>query len=131
MKWTFDAEADAVYVWLADARPVQQVELGDGTIVDLDEAGGVIGIEILSFHAGWDPRFVAEQLSLNESDAVDLQFLATYPFGPPTSSRRRPTGSRQRSSPTLQAHESHAALGGRPVSTESSTLQGDELQLSA
>lgn len=130
MRWSFDAEADAVYVWLSDAPPTEQIELSDGTVVDLDEAGAVRGIEVLSFHTGWDPVFVAEELSLGEEDAVDLQFLATYPFGAPSSTSRNRPPSRQRSNPALRAHESLTAVRARPAATESSTLQADELLLS-
>lgn len=130
MRWTFDAESDAVYVWLSDAPAVNQVEVSDGTIADLDEHGAVRGLEIVSFHAGWDPTLVVEELSLDEDTAAVLLFLATYPFVPPRSSRRLATPRRSQS-PVLEAHESAGGLAARSVATGSSNLPSHELQFSA
>lgn len=48
--YTYDEEADALYILLApedDAAIASTVELGETLHVDLDENGGVVGIEIL------------------------------------------------------------------------------------
>ncbi|MBU2602855.1 MAG: DUF2283 domain-containing protein [Actinobacteria bacterium] len=47
MKVRFDEEADALYVRLGDSRIVESEELRPGLIVDLDEQGEVVGLEIL------------------------------------------------------------------------------------
>jgi len=50
MKITYDADADAMYIYL-EGKPGQVVkrtqELGDGIAVDYTSADGVYGIEIL------------------------------------------------------------------------------------
>ena len=50
MKITYDAEADAMYIYL-EGRPGEAVnrtqELGDGIAVDYTGADGIYGIEIL------------------------------------------------------------------------------------
>jgi len=50
MKITYDAEADAVYIYL-EGKPGEVVnrtqELGDGIAVDYTIGGGIYGIEIL------------------------------------------------------------------------------------
>lgn len=50
MKITYDAEADAMYIYL-QGKPGEKVdhtqELGSGIAVDYDAAGVVFGIEIL------------------------------------------------------------------------------------
>jgi uncharacterized protein YuzE len=43
----FDEQADALYVRLADSSIVESEELRPGLIVDLDERGEVMGLEIL------------------------------------------------------------------------------------
>ncbi|MFA5889541.1 MAG: DUF2283 domain-containing protein [Actinomycetota bacterium] len=48
--YTYDEEADALYVLLAsDPEPAvhRTVEVSDRLHVDLDEAGGLVGVEIL------------------------------------------------------------------------------------
>jgi len=47
MKSRYDAEADALYVQLAEARVVGSEEVRPGIVLDLDDAGRVVGIEIL------------------------------------------------------------------------------------
>ncbi|MBI4287875.1 MAG: DUF2283 domain-containing protein [Chloroflexi bacterium] len=47
MKLTVDPEADALYLKLKEGKVAKTEELADGIIVDLDEAGAVLGIEVL------------------------------------------------------------------------------------
>jgi uncharacterized protein YuzE len=47
MKSRYDAEADALYVQLADARITGSEEVRPGIVLDFDTAGRVVGIEIL------------------------------------------------------------------------------------
>jgi uncharacterized protein YuzE len=44
---TYDSEADALYIRLADGQRDRTVEFDDSHYVDLDAAGNAIGIEIL------------------------------------------------------------------------------------
>ncbi len=47
MRVEYDSKADAMYVWLRRARYEISEELADNVIMDLDESGRIIGIEIL------------------------------------------------------------------------------------
>ena len=47
MKITYDKEADAMYVELTDKKFSKCKEIDKNTILDLDEEGNVIGIELL------------------------------------------------------------------------------------
>lgn len=47
MRVRFDARADALHVRLGDSNVVESEELRPGLIVDLDERGEVVGLEIL------------------------------------------------------------------------------------
>ncbi|MEM1556711.1 MAG: DUF2283 domain-containing protein [Candidatus Bathyarchaeia archaeon] len=45
----YEPDADALYVWIREGRVVDSDEVSDGVIVDYDEDGNVLGIEILEF----------------------------------------------------------------------------------
>ena len=80
MKITYDAEADAMYIYL-QGKPGQVVnhtqELGDGIAVDYASADGIYGIEILDaserlgFASGC-PEVSLEQLVYKGARSLDL-----------------------------------------------------------
>ncbi|MEX2246693.1 MAG: DUF2283 domain-containing protein [Dehalococcoidia bacterium] len=43
----YDRQADAIYIRLRDVEPTTTRELDDHVIVDLDESGKMVGIELL------------------------------------------------------------------------------------
>lgn len=45
---TYDPEADAIYIPLSDARPVEAEEVAPNVILDFDAENRVVGIEVLS-----------------------------------------------------------------------------------
>ena len=47
MKIEYDREVDAVYISLQQKEVAKTIELSDVVNVDLDEAGNLIGIEVL------------------------------------------------------------------------------------
>ncbi|MCD4766006.1 MAG: DUF2283 domain-containing protein [Methanosarcinales archaeon] len=47
MKIEYDREVDAVYISLQQKEVAKTIELSDVVKVDLDEAGNLIGIEVL------------------------------------------------------------------------------------
>ncbi len=48
MKLTYDPQADALYLRITDAEIDDTIEEEDGTIIDYDLSGKIVGIEILS-----------------------------------------------------------------------------------
>ncbi len=48
MKITFDKEADAVYIELNSGEFSSNKKIDDDTIIDLDEKGNILGIELLN-----------------------------------------------------------------------------------
>ena len=52
MKFEYDKQADAAYIYLddsiADGQAEKTIELNDNVIVDFDKDGKLLGIEILS-----------------------------------------------------------------------------------
>lgn len=47
MKMKSDREADALYLTLSDARAAESEEVAPGIVVDYDENGQAVGIEML------------------------------------------------------------------------------------
>jgi len=49
---TYDASADAIAIWFAPdgVRPVESEEVAPGLVLDYDEGGRVIGVELLNVH---------------------------------------------------------------------------------
>lgn len=48
MKFEYDPSADALYVRLGEAKILESEQVQPGIILDFDEAGKVVGIEVLS-----------------------------------------------------------------------------------
>ena len=47
MKTSYDAEADALYVRFVDAPVIESEELRPGLVLDFDQEGRIVGIEVL------------------------------------------------------------------------------------
>jgi uncharacterized protein YuzE len=48
MKIEYDPVVDALYVRLGEAKIIESEQVQSGVILDFDESGSVIGVEILS-----------------------------------------------------------------------------------
>lgn len=50
---TYDAKADALAVWFAPdgVRPVESEQVAPGLVLDYDESGRVVGVELLNVQA--------------------------------------------------------------------------------
>ena len=48
MRIEYDNEADALYILLKDATPVNAKDVGTGVTVDFDEQCHIVGLEVLS-----------------------------------------------------------------------------------
>lgn len=66
MRVTFDQEADALYVRLDKSHVGETEEIRPGVMIDLDERGEVVGLEVL--RAG-------ERLSLAELKRMEFELL--------------------------------------------------------
>jgi uncharacterized protein YuzE len=66
MKIKIDKESDALYFRLDDDDIIESEEVEPGIILDFDENGRVIGIEILSLST----RFAPEKLRLLQFETV-------------------------------------------------------------
>ena len=60
MKVSYDRQADALSIVLRDVPVADTDEYGPGLILDLDEAGEVIAIEVLDASRKTDPNVFVE-----------------------------------------------------------------------
>ena len=47
LRWVFDAETGALHVRRSDAPIIESEQIKPGIVLDYDEAGDVVGIEVL------------------------------------------------------------------------------------
>ena len=48
MKITYDKKSDAVYIYVSEAKVAKTIPVNENVIVDLDRAGKLVGVEVLS-----------------------------------------------------------------------------------
>ena len=65
MKILYDKGADALYLRLKTGRVSKTVKMKDRVIVDVDKAGGVLGVEILG---------VSKQISKKSLESIEVGF---------------------------------------------------------
>lgn len=64
MRLSIDAEAEALYLKLREGKVGSSKEVWDGVILDLDEAGEVLGVEIL---------WLSRRISLEATGTLNLE----------------------------------------------------------
>jgi uncharacterized protein YuzE len=71
-----DEKTDALYIYLDDGRPAATRQIEQGTIVDLDAAGRLIGIEVICRHRAWPVEQILVSYAVSEADETRLRQLA-------------------------------------------------------
>jgi uncharacterized protein YuzE len=69
---TLDLDADALYIRLTDDEVTRTVQVDKGTLVDLDPAGAVVGIEIIQPARTWPLEEILGRFGVSEHDAREL-----------------------------------------------------------
>jgi uncharacterized protein YuzE len=82
IRWTFDANADAFYVYLGEGSIASQLELDEGFIADLDADGAVVGVEIIGGMRALDVNGL-EALGVPEIGLTMMVVLAAQRFPSP------------------------------------------------
>lgn len=78
MRFQYDTSADALYIYLREREHVARtVEIDGSTNVDLDEDGGLLGIEVLAPGTLWPLEQVLYRHPLDLGDVRAL--MAAYP----------------------------------------------------
>jgi uncharacterized protein YuzE len=71
-----DEKTDALYIYLDDGRPAATRQIEQGTIVDLDADGRLIGIEVICRHRAWSVEEILGSYAVSEADETRLRQLA-------------------------------------------------------
>lgn len=77
MHQAYDADAGALYVTLTPGDIARTIAIDDATNVDLDGAGVLLGIEVLTPGSPWPLAAILRQYQVSEQDAAML--MACYP----------------------------------------------------
>ena len=82
MHYTYDPQADALYIYLRDDLDVvKTIEIDDRRNVDLDADDKVIGVEVLSPGAGFPVHDLIDRFELMSFKEF-LESVASTPFKP-------------------------------------------------
>ena len=86
MQLKYDLTAGALYIKLSDAKIARTVEAGDNAAVDLDAAGGLVGIEVIAAAYPWPLDDILTRYAIPAGEVAQIRnYLG--PLG--TSSARR------------------------------------------
>lgn len=77
VSYKYDAAADALYIKLSDAAITTTEVIDDGTNVDLERHGDVVGIEVLNPARPWPLHWILGRFDISNEDAVML--MTAYP----------------------------------------------------
>jgi uncharacterized protein YuzE len=79
IRQSYDLDADALYVKLTDQKVAHTAEVDEGTLVDLDADGNVVGIEVLQPQRRWPLDEILNAFRVSPGQAHELR---TYFFQP-------------------------------------------------
>jgi uncharacterized protein YuzE len=85
MRLKYDLNVGALYIRLTDRTVAQTRDLGDNTSVDLDDAGDVVGIEVISIVRPWALDDILREYKLPAAEVAQLRayFQPTATGSPP------------------------------------------------
>lgn len=69
---TYDVDADALYIELDNRAVARTVQIDSGTLVDLDDAGHVLGIEVIHPQRRWPLSAIIERFGITAESAREL-----------------------------------------------------------
>ena len=79
MALEYDLDAGVLYIRLADGKVARTRELDDNTFIDVDDAGNVLGVEVIAIRYPWA---LAEVLQMDGITASAKAQMLAY-FAPP------------------------------------------------
>lgn len=85
MKFQYDQEADALMISIRDGLVARTEMIDSGTLLDLDEHGALLGIEVIRPARDWPLDEILDQYEVSETDSQALKALrkaedSRYPF---------------------------------------------------
>jgi uncharacterized protein YuzE len=79
IKQSYDLDADALYIELADRKVARTVEIDSGTLVNLDFADRVVGIEVIRTRRAWPLEEILMRFRVPEGQARELRAYFPQP----------------------------------------------------
>ncbi len=76
---SYDLDADALYIDLAEGQAARCAQVDAGTLVDLDSAGNVLGIEVIQPQRSWPLEEILRRFPIGREDARELRAYFPYP----------------------------------------------------
>ncbi len=76
---SYDLDAGALYIELAGREVARTVQVDPGTLVDLDQAGAVVGIEVIQPERSWPLEEILSRFAVAQQDARELRAFFPYP----------------------------------------------------
>jgi len=76
---TYDLDAHALYITVSDHQVARTAEIETGTLVDVDAAGAVVGIEVLNFDRCWPLAEILDRFHVGPEDAAQLRAYFSRP----------------------------------------------------
>jgi uncharacterized protein YuzE len=113
IKQSYDLDADALYIELADRTVVRTVEVDAGTLVNLDSVDCVVGIEVIQPQRAWPLEEILTRFHVSEGLAMELR--AYFPQPPdavmPPATSATPIPPRTHAQPSHPEPGLHVAVG--------------------
>ena len=75
MYYSYDLQADALYVGLASAMAADTHIIDEGTLVDVDDQGAIIGIEVINPARQWPFDQIRKKYSLTTEQRQLVEML--------------------------------------------------------
>jgi uncharacterized protein YuzE len=79
MRLKYDLNIGALYIRLTDEPVARTQEIDDNTLVDLDEIGGVVGIEVVAIESPWALGTVLRDYGIPDDEAAQLRAYFQMP----------------------------------------------------
>ena len=76
---SYDLDAGALYIELAARQAACTEQVDAGTLVDLDSAGNVVGIEVIHPDRAWPLEEILSGFPISQEDARELRAYFPYP----------------------------------------------------
>ena len=89
MNFSYDDTADALYIQVAGSVVSQTRQVDPGTMVDVDNSGRVVGIEVLHPARDWPLKEITSRFEFGQHEKAILDSLwgenpgRLYPFAKP------------------------------------------------
>lgn len=78
MNYSYDADADALYIRVREVLIDHQVEMSDGVVLDVASDGRLVGIDVMDPSADWDVASIISSHQLEPSEVDLLASLGSY-----------------------------------------------------